>query len=237
LSYPGETQAGNDEAIIRRLNSSLLLPGGLLAGTPKLIASVADRLLDFGSWQAVRWGIVSPNQLETADSQDTQDFRSTEAIIATASIVSTSKAELDQFREQIALSRKHVVGARSCIEESIEALNQLKDKNVPVPVQHHVEGGKIGAPYGRRLKGSTLTPKILLSDVYGPETLKMIYEVFDDLLRLTVAERTVTNASDDFELRRQLAEILLTLHAEGEKNPILLRRKALERFRGRQKRS
>jgi len=78
-------------------------------------------------------------------------------------------------------------------------------------------------------------PRIRLSDVYGPNTLKMIYEVFDDLLRLTVIERTAVNPRDDLALRQQLAEILLTLHSGGEKNPIELRREALKRFRGQKK--
>ena len=72
---------------------------------------------------------------------------------------------------------------------------------------------------------------IHLSDVYGPTTLKMIYEVFDDLLRLTMVERSGVNPSDDLAMRQQLGEILLTLHSNGENNPDKLRRKSLERFR------
>jgi hypothetical protein len=80
-------------------------------------------------------------------------------------------------------------------------------------------------------------PRIRLTDLYRPEALKMIYEVFDDLLRLTVPERTAVGVSDDLALRQQLAETLLTLHAKGENNPIVLRREVLERFRKCQKRS
>src|SRR5262245_22156202 len=87
-----------------------------------------------------------------------------------------------------------------------------------------------------RLKGSILR-KIRLSDFYGPETLKIINEVYDDLLHLTVADRNAVGISEDLAMRQRLAEILLTLHSEGQTNPFVLQRSALKRFREPQKRS
>src|SRR5262245_9627863 len=46
-------------------------------------------------------------------------------------------------------------------------------------------------------RGGSIMPRIRLTDVYGPDTLKMIYEVFDDLLRLTVIERTSVDPWED----------------------------------------
>jgi hypothetical protein len=83
------------------------------------------------------------------------------------------------------------------------------------------------------MRADSFSPNIRLRDVYGPETLKMIHEVFDDLLRSTIVERGAV--FDDSALRQQLAEILLTLHSKGEANPDELRRKSLESFRTLQK--
>src|SRR5262245_31080300 len=66
---------------------------------------------------------------------------------------------------------------------------------------------------------------------YGPETLKMLCKALDHLVRLTMDGRPVLDLAEDMELRRQFGEILLSLHAEGERNPIKLRHEALERFR------
>ena len=71
----------------------------------------------------------------------------------------------------------------------------------------------------------------LKNGAYGPETLKMLCEALDHLVRLALAELPDLDLADDMELRRQLGEILLSLHSEGESNPIVIRRKALERFR------
>src|SRR5262245_2344384 len=74
-------------------------------------------------------------------------------------------------------------------------------------------------------------PKIRLSDFYEPQTLKVIYEVFDYLLRRTAADRDAAGPSVDSAMRQRLAEILLTLISEGETDPTLLRRRTLEQFR------
>ena len=161
--------------------------------------------------------------------------RSVDAIIATASIVSSSRSELAMFRDLIALGRQHIDGARSCIEQSIEALNRSKANDVPVAEQAWAE--RSTRAQNRPRLGSSTMHHIRLADIYRPETLKMIYEVFDELLRLTTTERTAVDASTEFAMRHQLGEILLTLQSEGESNPIMLRRRALEAFRKRQKRS
>jgi hypothetical protein len=87
------------------------------------------------------------------------------------------------------------------------------------------------------LGGSTTMSNAPSNMICGPETLKMLYEAYADVVRLTLAERTAINGSEDLTVRRQIGEILLTLHSEGENNPIALRQRALERFGSRQGRS
>ena len=72
---------------------------------------------------------------------------------------------------------------------------------------------------------------------FGPETLKMLYGAYEDVVRLALAERTAVSASEDLIVRRQIGEILLQIHSEGVNNPIELRQRALERFGSSQKHS
>jgi len=80
----------------------------------------------------------NPRKVSEKFNPVTSVARSAEAIVATASIVSISRAELDQFRELIALGRQHIDGARSRIEQSIEALDLVKTDGVSVAGQPRV---------------------------------------------------------------------------------------------------
>jgi hypothetical protein len=67
--------------------------------------------------------------------------------------------------------------------------------------------------------------------ICGPETLKMLYGVYEDVVQLALAERPAVSTSEDLALRRRIGEILLT------NNPIALRRRTLEKFGSHQRRS
>jgi len=54
------------------------------------------------------------------------DFRSAAVIVQTASIISSSRTELDGFRDLLAEGRRFIDGARSCIDQSIAALSFVK---------------------------------------------------------------------------------------------------------------
>jgi hypothetical protein len=87
------------------------------------------------------------------------------------------------------------------------------------------------------LGGSTTMSNAPSNMICGPEILKVLYEAFDDVVRLTLAERRAISASEDLTVRREIGEILLALHSEGENNPIALQQRALERLGSRQGRS
>src|SRR5262249_21730460 len=92
-------------------------------------------------------------------------------------------------------------------------------------------GSLKAAPQGKMAFRFSDMAKIRLSDFYEPQTLKVIYEVFDYLLRRTAADRDAAGPSVDSAMRQRLAEILLTLISEGETDPGLLRRRTLKQFR------
>jgi hypothetical protein len=71
------------------------------------------------------------------------------------------------------------------------------------------------------------TPRV---DVCGPETPKMLMEIFADVARIALAERVACHRNDELAMRLKLGEIILALHAEGEGDPNAVRRKALERI-------
>ncbi len=87
------------------------------------------------------------------------------------------------------------------------------------------------------LGGSTSMSNVQSNMICGPETLKMLYDAYDEVVRLALAGRTAISASEDLTVRRQIGEILLTLHSEGENNPVALRQRTLERFGSHQGRS
>ena len=87
------------------------------------------------------------------------------------------------------------------------------------------------------LGGRTTVSNAQPNMICGPETLKMLYGAYEDVVRLTLAERPSVSTSEDLILRRRIGEILLEIHSEGENNPIALRRRALERFSSSEKRA
>jgi ribosome-binding protein aMBF1 (putative translation factor) len=78
------------------------------------------------------------------------------------------------------------------------------------------------------------TPKTMamprVDRVCGPETPKMLMQIFEDVARIALAERVACHSSGELAMRLRLGEIILALHAEGEGDPNALRRKALERI-------
>src|SRR5262245_58037056 len=91
----------------------------------------------------------NPRKVSERFNPVTSVARSAEAIFATASLVSSARAELDNFRDLLAAGRRHIDGSKSCIEQSIEALNLAKTDDVPAAGQPRV-GERTTA--GRRKK-------------------------------------------------------------------------------------
>lgn len=66
--------------------------------------------------------------------------------------------------------------------------------------------------------------------VYTPETLEMLYRAFNTAFHLLSQERPQLDHTEQQHLRERLAQIIIDVYLEGEKDPESLARNALERL-------
>jgi hypothetical protein len=68
------------------------------------------------------------------------------------------------------------------------------------------------------------------TQVYSPDTLEMLFRVFNETFLLALEERAPLDDPEEDTLRRQLGQIIMEAYAEGEDDPEMLKRLALIRL-------
>jgi hypothetical protein len=69
-----------------------------------------------------------------------------------------------------------------------------------------------------------------LTQVYSPDTLEMLFRVFNEAFLLAVEERAPLDDPEEDARRRKLGQIIMEAYAEGKDDPEMLKRLALIRL-------
>ena len=69
-----------------------------------------------------------------------------------------------------------------------------------------------------------------LTQVYSPDTLEMLFRVFNEAFLIGLEERAPLDDHEEDALRRNLGLIIMAAYAEGEDDPEMLKRLALIRL-------
>jgi hypothetical protein len=69
-----------------------------------------------------------------------------------------------------------------------------------------------------------------LTQVHSPDTLEMLYRVFNEAFLIALEERAPLDDPEEDALRRRLGKIIMEAYAEGEDDPEMLKRLALVRL-------
>jgi hypothetical protein len=69
-----------------------------------------------------------------------------------------------------------------------------------------------------------------LTHVHSPETLALLYRVYDEVLSIALEETRSLHNPDENALRQKLGALILDAYAEGEDDPEMLKHLALVRL-------